>query len=300
MMKQTSKPASAIEVFDRNLLRHRRERAAHGISQYDFLYKEVAERLAERLDLVKREFPLMVSLSGAPAAHPQARKGTEHIIRMDAAFGMRPDIVVDEEFLPLAKGSVDAIVSNLNLHWVNDLPGALLQIKQALKADGMFMAALLGGESLYELRHCLMEAELAVTGGASPRVSPFADSQDVGALMQRAGFALPVVDSDKIVVRYAHPLKLMQDLRGMGASNATYSRLMKPTRRGVLLKAAEIYHDKFADADGAVPATFHVIYAIGWAPDESQQKPLKPGSARNKLAEALKVSEISTDEKAQP
>ncbi len=300
MTQQKSGPASSIEVFDRNLLRRRRERAAHSIAQYDFLYREVAERLDERLDLVKREFPLMVSLGGAPAAHLQARKGTEHIIRMDAAFGMRPDVVMDEEFLPLAKGSVDAIVSNLHLHWVNDLPGALLQMKQALKADGMFMAALLGGESLYELRQCLMEAELAVTGGASPRVSPFADSQDVGALMQRAGFALPVVDSDKIVVRYAHPLKLMQDLRGMGASNATYNRLTKPTRRGVLLQAAKIYHDRFADAEGTVPATFHVIYAIGWAPDESQQKPLKPGAAQNRLAEALKASEMSTDDKARP
>ncbi|MBU6475838.1 MAG: SAM-dependent methyltransferase, partial [Alphaproteobacteria bacterium] len=144
------------------------------------------------------------------------------------------------------------------------------------------------------------EAELAVTGGASPRVSPFAGEQDIGALMQRAGFALPVVDSDKIIVHYANPLKLMQDLRGMGASNATHNRLTRPTRRGVLLKAAEIYHEKFAGADGTVPATFHVIYAIGWAPDESQPKPLRPGSAQNKMAEALKAAEISVDEKARP
>ncbi len=299
-MKQATQTASAIEVFDRRLLRLRRERVARDIAQYDFLYKETAGRLEERLDLVKRTFPLMVSLGGAPDAHPAPREGTKHIIRMDTAFGMRPNVVADEEFLPLKAASVDAIVSNLNLHWVNDLPGALLQIRNALKSDGMFMAALLGGESLHELRQCLMEAELAVTGGASPRVSPFADAQDIGALMQRAGFALPVVDSDKIVVRYAHPLKLMQDLRGMGASNATFKRLMKPTRRGVLFKAAEIYHDKFADADGAVPATFHVIYAIGWAPDESQQRPLRPGSAQNKMAEALRAVEISAEEKARP
>ena len=300
MSSTVQKPSSAIEVFDRRLLRQRRDRAARNISQHDFLYAEVAERLAERLDVVKKEFPLVVSLGGAPGVSFGKRAGTEHVIRMDTSFPMNPAVVADEEFLPFRAASIDAVISNLNLHWVNDLPGALLQIKQALKPDGLFMAALLGNESLKELRQCLMEAELSVTGGASPRVSPFADAHDIGALMQRAGFALPVVDNEKIVVQYSNPLKLMQDLRGMGASNATYNRLMKPTRRSVLMKAAELYHEKFADADGYVPATFHVIYAIGWRPDESQPKPLQPGSAKNKLAEALKVVEISADEKAKP
>jgi NADH dehydrogenase [ubiquinone] 1 alpha subcomplex assembly factor 5 len=298
MTASAQKPASAIEVFDRRLLRLRRDRAARNIGQHDFLFAEVAERLAERLSLVKKEFPLVVSLGGAPGVPLQKRAGTEHVIRMDTSFRMAPDVVADEELLPFRAGSIDAVISNLNLHWVNDLPGALLQIRQALKPDGLFLAALLGNESLKELRQCLMEAELEVTGGASPRVSPFADAHDIGALMQRAGFALPVVDSDKITVQYANPLKLMQDLRGMGASNAIRNRLMKPTRRAVIMKAARLYHEKFADQDGYVPATFHVIYAIGWAPHESQPKPLKPGSARNRLAEALKTDEVSSGEKA--
>jgi NADH dehydrogenase [ubiquinone] 1 alpha subcomplex assembly factor 5 len=298
-MAHPQKSASSIEVFDRRLLRRRRDRAAPHIAEHDFLFAEVAGHLAERLSLVKRAFPRMLSFA-VPGAHAAAREGTQHIIRMDASFGMAPDVVADEEFLPFASGSLDAVVSNLSLHWVNDLPGALLQIRQALRPDGLFLAALLGGESLKELRQCLMEAELEVTGGASPRVSPFADSHDIGALMQRAGFALPVVDSDIITVDYSTPLKLMQDLRGMGASNATRNRLMKPTRRSVILRAAQLYQEKFADAEGGVPATFEVIYAIGWAPHETQQKPLRPGSAQNRLAEALKVAEVSANEKAQP
>jgi NADH dehydrogenase [ubiquinone] 1 alpha subcomplex assembly factor 5 len=298
MTAATKKPSSAIEVFDRALLRRRRDRAAPHIGEHDFLYAEVAERLAERLSIVKKEFPLVVSLGGAPSIPFVKRAGTAHVIRMDMSSPMTPDVVADEEFLPFRTGSIDAVVSNLNLHWVNDLPGALLQIRQALKPDGLFLAALLGNESLKELRQCLMEAELAITGGASPRVSPFADAHDIGALLQRAGFALPVVDSDKITVQYSSPLKLMQDLRGMGASNATHNSLMKPTRRSVIMKAAQLYHEKFADKDGYVPATFHVIYAIGWTPHESQPKPLQPGSAKNKLAEALKVVEVSAGEKA--
>lgn len=288
-----------IAVFDRKLLRLRRDRAAKNISKYEFLYAEVAEHLADRLSLVKKEFPLIVTMGGTPGTRLQERPGTQQVVAMDTA-GFAPAVVGDEEFLPFRNGSLDAVVSNLNLHWVNDLPGALLQIRNALKPDGLFMAALLGGESLKELRQCLMEAELEVTGGASPRVSPLIDPFDMGALMQRAGFALPVVDSDKIVVHYANPLKLMQDLRGMGASNATFNRLMKPTRRSVILRAAQLYQQKFADKDGLVPATFQIIYAIGWAPHADQPQPLKPGSAKNKMAEALKVVEVSADDKATP
>lgn len=286
-----------IEVFDRRLLRHRRDRAAHNINDYDFLLTDVAGRLVERLDIIKKAFPLVVTLGGFLEAQIKQRAGTTQVISMDTSFGMNPSVVADEEFLPFRAASLDAVISNLNLHWVNDLPGALLQIKQALKPDGLFLAALLGGESLKELRQCLMEAELTVTGGASPRVSPFADAHTIGALMQRAGFSLPVVDSDIITVHYSSPLKLMQDLRGMGASNATRNRLMKPTRRNVLLEAARLYQEKFADKEGRVPATFQVIYTIGWAPHASQQKPLQPGSAKNRLAEALKVVEVSAGEK---
>lgn len=300
------KSSPAIEVFDRSLLRRRRDRAAKDIARFDFLFAEVAGRLVERLEIIKKAFPLVVDLgcaSGVLSGLVRQRRGTEHVISVDMSFGMAhrsgfPAVVADEEFLPFKESSLDAVVSNLSLHWVNDLPGALLQVKQALKPDGLFLAALLGGESLKELRQCLMEAELGVTGGASPRVSPFIDLRDMGALLQRAGFALPVVDSDIITVHYSSPLKLMQDLRGMGAANATYNRLMKPTRRRVLLEAVRLYHEKFADAEGRVPATFQVIYAIGWSPHESQQQPLKPGSAKNKLANALQSVEVPAGEKA--
>jgi len=292
-------PSSAIEIFDRPLLRRRRDRAAKEIGMFDFLFVEVADRLIERLEVVKKEFPLVVDLGsahGALSLKLARRAGTTQVIGMDTSFAMARraggvSVVADEEFLPFKASSLDAVVSNLHLHWVNDLPGSLLQIRQALKPDGLFLGALLGGDSLKELRQCLMEAELAVTGGASPRVSPFIDPGDMGALMQRAGFALPVVDSDIITAQYSNPLKLMQDLRGMGAGNATLNRLMKPTRRQVLLEAARLYHEKFADAEGNIPATFQVIYAIGWAPHESQPQPLKRGSATHQLADVLRNSD---------
>jgi SAM-dependent methyltransferase len=296
---------TSIEVFDRRLLRQRRDRAAKNIGNFDFLFVETAELLMERLAVVKKNFPLVLDLGSAQgklAALLQQRSGTAQVICMDTSFEMvrqagSTAVVADEEMLPFRAGSFDAVVSNLNLHWVNDLPGALLQLKQILKPDGLFLGALLGGESLKELRQCLMEAELAVSGGASPRVSPLIDLREMGALMQRAGFALPVVDSDIITVHYSSPLKLMQDLRGMGASNATYNRLMKTTRRQVLLEAARIYQERYADAEGLVPATFQVIYVIGWSPHESQQQPLTPGSAKHKLADALQTTEISAGEK---
>lgn len=299
---------SAIEVFDRQLLRMRRDRAAMGIGDYDFLLRDVAARLVERLSLVKRDFRRVLDLGahhGLLADMLKNRSGTAEVFACDmsprlAARTSVPSVVADEDFLPFRADCMDAVVSNLSLQWVNDLPGALLQIRQALKADGLFMAAVLGGESLRELRESLMQAELAVTGGASPRVSPFIDMRDMGGLMQRAGFALPVVDSDMITVDYPHALKLMQDLRGMGASNATRNRLMIPTRREVLLEAGKIYQEKFGSVTGRVPATFQVIYAIGWKPHESQQKPLKPGTAAVRLADALKAEEVKTDDKATP
>lgn len=297
-----------IDVFDRQLLRLRRDRAAMHIDDYDFLLRDVAARLIERMDVIKREFPLVLDLGshhGVLSSLLAQRAGTQTVISSDlsprfAAASPALALAADEEFLPFARASLDAVVSNLSLQWVNDLPGALLQIRHALKADGLFMAAVLGGESLRELRDSLMTAELDITGGASPRVSPFIDLRAMGGLMQRAGFALPVVDSDIITVDYSHPLKLMQDLRGMGASNATRNRLMMPTRRRVILEAARIYAEKYGDSRGRVPATFQVIYAIGWCPHESQQKPLKPGSATVRLADILKAEEIKTDDKAAP
>jgi NADH dehydrogenase [ubiquinone] 1 alpha subcomplex assembly factor 5 len=297
-----------VHIFDRNLLRRRRDRAAANIGAFDFLLQDVAERLCDRLDLIKKNFPLMLDLGGGHgtlAKRLKGRAGTETVISSDLSYQMAaqspvPAVVADEELLPFKTGSLDAVVSNLSLHWVNDLPGALVQIRHALKPDGLFLSAVLGGESLKELRESLMNAELSVTGGVSPRVSPFIDLRDMGALLQRGGFALPVVDGDIITVDYSSPLKLMQDLRGMGAANATFSRLMKPTRRSVIMEAARLYHEKFADKNGRVPATFQIIYAIGWSPHESQQKPLKPGSAQARLADALKTEEKSAGDKAQP
>ena len=299
---------SAIHIFDRNLLRRRRDRAAGNIADFDFLLRDVADRLWDRLELIKKSFPLVLDLGGGHGVLSQrltGREGTQSVISSDMSVRMAarspvPSVVADEELLPFRAQSLDAVVSNLSLHWVNDLPGALIQIRQALKPDGLFLAAVLGGESLKELRESLMQAELAVTGGVSPRVSPFIDLRDMGALLQRAGLALPVVDADIITVDYASPLKLMQDLRGMGAANVATSRLMKPTRRGVILEAAKIYQEKFGDAKGRVLATFQVVYAIGWCPHASQQKPLKPGTAQARLADALKTEEKPAGDKATP
>jgi len=198
---------------------------------------------------------------------------------------------VDEEQLPHFEAQFDLIVSNLALHWVNDLPGALIQANRALKPDGLFQAAVLGGETLHELRSCLMDAELEISGGVSPRVSPMVDLRDAAGLMQRAGFALPVVDTDRITVTYEDAFRLMSDLRGMGEANAVLERRKSFTPRGLFLRAAQIYADRFAGPDGRIPATFEVLYLHGWRPSAAQPKPLRPGSAEARLADALDTDE---------
>lgn len=288
------------DVFDRKLLRSRRERAALDIRRHDFLFCEVADRLCDRLEIVRKPFPVMLDLGGGHgvlSGRLRRRAGTESVITADLSHALVKQsegfsVVADEECLPFGAGSLDAVVSNLALHWTNDLPGALAQIRRALKPDGLFLASVLGGQSLRELRDSLMTAELEVTGGVSPRVSPLLDLRDMGALLQRAGFALPVVDGDIITVDYSDPLKLMRDLRGMAASNAVLQRLKVPTRRAVIMEAARIYREKYGDAAGRVPATFEVIYAIGWSPHESQQQPLRPGSAEKRLADILGAVEV--------
>jgi SAM-dependent methyltransferase len=209
-------------------------------------------------------------------------------------------VVADEECLPYAPASFDLIVSSLSLHWVNDLPGALVQIRRALKPDGLFIGALFGRATLSELREALLEAELAECGGAGPRISPFVDVRDAGGLLQRAGFTLPVVDTDTITVSYSSALDLMRDVRGMGESNAVAERRRSFTRRSTLLRAAAIYADRHADEEHRIPATFQVVTLTGWAPHETQPKPLRPGSAVHRLSEALGVSELSGGEKADP
>jgi SAM-dependent methyltransferase len=200
--------------------------------------------------------------------------------------------------LPFRDGSLDLVVSALALQFVNDLPGTLIQIRRALKPDGLFLAAMIGGDSLTELRSAFAEAEAEVEGGVSPRVAPFADLRDLGALLQRAGFALPVTDVDRVTVRYASPLALMHDLRRMGAGNALIERRHAPLRRATLDRALDIYAARFADADGRIRATFEIVWLSGWAPHESQQQPLAPGSAKTRLADALRTREISAGEKA--
>jgi SAM-dependent methyltransferase len=211
-----------------------------------------------------------------------------------------PRIVADEEALPLAAGSLDLVVSGLALQTVNDLPGALVQIRRALRPDGLFLAALLGGDTLNELRQSFAAAESELEGGASPRVAPFADLRDMGALLQRAGFALPVTDTDRVTVRYATPIALMLDLRRMGATNPLVERRRVPLRRAALMRAIDIYAARFADSDGRVRASFDIVWLSGWAPHESQQQPLQPGSAKMRLADALGTQEIGTGEKPEP
>jgi len=229
---------------------------------------------------------------------------TDAVVRALAASGKvdsvisAQDVAMDEEALPFADLSLDLVVSALSLQFVNDLPGTLIQIRRALKPDGLLLAALIGGETLTELREAFAQAESEVEGGISPRVAPFADLRDMGALLQRAGFALPVVDSDKVIVRYRSVFDLMHDLRRMGATNILHERRRKPLRRATLARMAEIYARRFADVDGRLRATFEIVWLLGWAPHESQQKPLKPGSAARRLADALGAKEISAGEKA--
>jgi SAM-dependent methyltransferase len=295
---------SAPRVFDRLLLRARRRRAL-ALGPATFLIDRVAGDLAERLGAVLRHFELAADLgspTGAMRAALAGRVGT--LVVVDALApdpGDRgrddddhagPRLVADEEALAFADASLDLVVSALALQWVNDLPGTLVQIRRALKPDGLFLAALVGGDSLAELRESFAAAEDEIEGGASPRVAPFLDTREAGALLQRAGFALPVTDVDRLTVRYASPFGLMRDLRLMGATNALAERRRMPLRRATLLRMAELYAARFADADGRVRASFDVVWLSGWAPHASQQQPLQPGSATARLADALGAREI--------
>ncbi len=300
--------SDAMNLFDRAAVRRHRDRAATGLDDHDFLFREVAERLAGRLDDIRRDFPVALDLGGhgGPLAAALAgRGGIERLVQTDLSAALLgraegPRVAADEELLPFAAESFDLVASVLSLHWVNDLPGALVQIRRALKPDGLFLAAMLGADTLHELRQAFATAEIAEEGGASPRLSPFADIRDAGALLQRAGFALPVVDADGITVTYPDAFALMRDLRGMGETNALHERRKGFTRRATLMATAAAYAERFAGADGRVPATFQVIYLTGWAPHESQQKPLRPGAARTRLADALDTTESPAGDKARP
>jgi SAM-dependent methyltransferase len=296
-------PASAHPiVFDRALLRARRRRA-FALGAATFLIDRVAEELAERLSIVLRHFEVALDLGTPTDAVTRALAANDAIGKLYAADSLPRlglDIIADEEALPFHDASLDLVVSVLALQFVNDLPGTLIQVRRALKADGLFLAALIGGDSLTELRQSFAAAEVETEGGVSPHVSPFAEVREMGALLQRAGFALPVADVDRLVVRYATPFDLMGDLRRMGATNALNERRRMPLRRATLTRMAEIYAERFADADGRIRATFDILWLTGWAPHESQQKPLAPGSARTRLSDALGVREIPAGDKTKP
>jgi SAM-dependent methyltransferase len=299
---------SAPHVFDRRLLQLRRGRAARGSATGDapdFLLEWVSDDIADRLSVIKRDFSRIVNLgahTGVLGRMLRARFPSSLVVDADASPEMlahcgSPRVVVDEEALPFADGALDLVVSGLSLQFVNDLPGALVQIRRSLRPDGLFIGAMLGGSTLRELREALTEAELDVAGGVSPRVAPFADVRDVGALLQRAGFALPVTDADVINVTYATPFDLLRDLRGMGAANALVDRRKHGATRALFMRAAEIYEDRFSNPDGRVRATFEIITMTAWSPDEGQQKPLRPGSAVSRLADALGTAERSAGDK---
>ncbi|HZZ61775.1 MAG TPA: methyltransferase domain-containing protein [Roseiarcus sp.] len=292
-------PAPPPKIFDRALVHRRLDRAwarARPGDEADFLLARAAKELGERLALVKRRFALAADF-GSPGPHAAAALAAggqvDCVIRLaptSASLGGGGFLgaVGDLERLPVSDGRLDLAVSLFALQTVNDLPGALVQIRRALKPDGLLVAALIGGDTLTELRQSLTIAESEILGGASPRVAPFVDVPALGSLLQRAGLALPVVDFDRATVRYANVFALMGDLRAAGAANALEARSRRPLRRDVVTRAAAVYAERFADPDGRLRATFDVLWLSGWAPHESQPKPLAPGSAKARLADALK------------
>jgi SAM-dependent methyltransferase len=288
------------EVFDRRALRARRAAAVRRSGPgADFLLDLAAEEVADRLGAVSRRFATALVLGGptdSAAAAVIASGRADRVIRADL-FDAGPAgrvpvaLVVDDEALPIAPQSIDLAVSVLTLQWANDLPGALVQIRRALRPDGLFLAVLIGGDSLTELRQAFLAAEAEVTGGVTPRVAPFADVRDLGGLLQRAGFTLPVTDQDRLTLRYATPLHLLRDLKAMGAGNVLTERKRGMTGRAVFQRMLEIYADRASDPDGRVRATLTLVSMSGWSAHESQQQPLRPGSARTRLADALGTRE---------
>ncbi len=290
-------------LFDIDLARRRLARARQ-TGYAAFLLDRLAEDLDDRLGAVLRTFSSVLDLgTPAPAAMQVlgARYGEARHLRLAPLSEAGGDVIVgDPEMLPLAAGSLDLAVSLLALHAVNDLPGTLIQLRRALRPDGLFIGCLLGGATLTELRQSFGQAESEIEGGISPRVAPFAAVREAGALLQRAGFALPVADTDTVTVRYADPFGLMRDLRSMGMTNVLTERRRTPLRRATLLRAAEVYAERFSDPDGRVRATFEVLWLSGWVPHESQQKPLRPGSAKSRLADALGTIELKPEDGRSP
>lgn len=310
----SAKPAPPPEdgpprLFDRTLLRRRKDRAAGEFQHYDFLHARVADDLLDRVESVSRDFETCVVLGGGGAVgraledRPAARKKIGTVIETDlspamAALSDHPAAAVDEEMLPLKEGSVDLVLSCLGLHWTNDLVGALIQINYALKPDGFFAGAILGGSTLSQLRDALKAADGAQGREPERRVSPFADTFDMAGLISRAGFSMPVSDVDRVRARYGNAFVLMRDLRKMGETNALIERARTPGTKALFVQAAQAYSHACADDDGKIPASFDVIHFAGWAPHPDQPRPKRPGSANARLADALGVSETSAGDTA--
>ena len=282
-----------MHIFDRKQVLRQKKRAAPHFAEHDFLLEEMLARTCERLSDMMRQFPQILSL-GAPfgriAAHLPTSSGVEKIIECHLGYtetANENQVIADEENLPFAPGSFDAIIAAGSLHWVNDLPGTLIQLERALKPDGLLLAVMPGGETLSELRQSLEAAEMALSGGISPRISPFLDIRDAGSLLQRAGFQLPVVDSEVLTISYAQPLKLLEDIRHMGEANALLSRRKNFTSRSVFTAAMAHYGAHFSNVEGRVDATIELITLTAWKKGEGQQKPARRGSGQVNLANAL-------------
>jgi SAM-dependent methyltransferase len=293
MVSLSPLPKISGSLFDRQLIKAHRNRAAASFSDYAFLKERVARDLTGRLNLIRRSFHHCVDVGGHTGHLGALLKEIPLLITTDLSEAMVTQastalkIVLDEEELPFAANSLDLVISVLSLHWVNDFPGLLAQVFQCLKPDGLFLAALFGGETLIELRDCLSSAELDLRGGIAPRLSPMISIKDAGALLQRAGFALPVVDCDRIQVTYPHPLALLHDLRKMGETNALINRSRAPLSRALLSRAFELYQMRYGLANGLIPASFDVITLTGWKPHPSQQTPLSRGSAKARLKDYI-------------
>lgn len=289
-------------IFDRRRIRRQQQRAQARIQKHNFLINWNLETLIERLADIKRTFPkvLLMSARHDPALNDKLKSaaGAESLITGDLCPATSLSLCMDEEFIPFSSNVFDLILCPFSLHRVNDVPGTLVQLRRILKADGLLLAAFPGGESLIELRQSFMKAELAQRNGARLRVHPFIDRQQAAALMQRAGYALPVIDAERLTVTYDNAFRLMQDLRGMGETQALHMRETTMTGKNLLLEMARTYQEDFGEADGRIRTTFEMVFLSGWAPHQSQQQPLRPGSAQSRLADALGTQEMGAGERA--
>lgn len=294
--------SSPPRLFDRTLYAARRNRAEAAFAQGHFLRQRVIEDTLLTLSAINRHFELALDMSAGDGDFARAVADSEVagkiglLIQGDIAERLLaeaggPRVVLDAEALPFGDETLNLVLDTLGLHAVNDLPGLLVQVRRALKPDGLFIGTLFGGETLKELRGCLMEAEIEVRGGYGPRIAPFAEAPDLIDLLRRTGFNMPVVDSDRVTVSYDNPVALMRDLRSLGEGNVLIDRPRKGLNRAILMRASQLYAERFTDAEGRITATFEIITLSAWKPHESQQKPLRPGSAKTRLADALGVRE---------